>query len=197
MTKFLPGIILTQLVMSGLILMVINWSNDFQLIIVIAVIALLTAVLVAFWFSSIARNIAIDEQSLIVEKHVQDRENLIKDAEREKVDVLKEKSQLQELHAREREKILLDAEREKASVVEKSYQKIDKETKKAHSKANLKVGLAFSATVAAAGVMIFSQLITIGVMVLVASGSGLSGYVLRARHERIARKKQLLLTRDK
>ncbi len=197
MTKFLPGIILTQLVMSGLILMAINWSNDFQLIIVIAVIALLTAVLVAFWFSSIARNLAIDEQSLIVEKHVQDRENLIKEAEREKVGVLKEKSQLQEFHAREREKILLDAEREKASVVEKSYQKIDKETKKAHSKANLKVGLAFSATVAAAGVMIFSQLITIGVMVLVASGSGLSGYVLRARHEGIARKKQLLLTKDK
>lgn len=196
MSRFLPGIILVQLVVCGLILMAINWSHDFQLIFVIVVIALITAVLVAYWFSSIAHNISIDEQAHIVEKHLHDREKIIKDAEREKVDVLKEKSHLQNQHAREREKILLDAEREKAKIVEKSYQKIEKETRKAHSRANLKVGLAFSATVAAAGVMIFSQLVTVGVMFLVASGSGLSGYILRAKHERLSRKKQLALTHD-
>ena len=196
MSKFLPGIILVQVMMSGLMLMAINWSHDFQLMFVIVVIALITAILVAFWFSSIAQNISIDEQALIVERHVQDREKILKDAEREKVEVLKEHSKLQGLHAREREKILLDAERDKAAVVEESYRKLEKETRKIHSRANLKVGLAFSATVLAAGVMIFSQLVTVGVMFLVASGSGLSGYIMRARHERISRKKQLALTHD-
>ncbi len=57
-----------------------------------------------------------------------------------------------------------------------------------------KVGLAFSAAAIAGGVMIFSQLVTVGVMVLVASGSGLSGYILRARHEQVSRRKQLALT---
>jgi hypothetical protein len=41
------------------------------------------------------------------------------------------------------------------------------------------------------GVLIFSQLITVGMMVLVASGSGLAGYLARARHERLSREKRL------
>ena len=196
MLKFLPGILLIQFVTIGLMLMAFNWSQDIQLIIVIIVIGLISAVLVAFWFSSVALNFSIDEQAQIVEKHVHDREIMIKDAEKVKTDVMIEKSQLQDQHAREREKILLDAEREKSSVVEESYKKIEKESRKAHSRANLKVGLAFTAALGVSGVMIFSQLITVGVMFLVASGSGLSGYVLRARHDRLSRNKQLSITKE-
>ena len=196
MLKFLPGILLIQFVTIGLMLMAFNWSQDIQLIIVIIVIGLISAVLVAFWFSSVALNFSIDEQAQIVEKHVHDREKMIKDAEKVKTDVMIEKSQLQDQHAREREKILLDAEREKSSVVKESYKKIEKESRKAHSRANLKVGLAFTAALGVSGVMIFSQLITVGVMFLVASGSGLSGYVLRARHDRLSRNKQLSITKE-
>jgi Na+-transporting NADH:ubiquinone oxidoreductase subunit NqrC len=196
MLKFLPGILLIQLVTIGLMFMAFNWSQNIQLIIVIFVIGLISAVLVAFWFSSVALNFSIDEQSQIVEKHVQDREKMIKETEKDKADVMMEKSQLQDLHAREREKLLLDAEREKASLVEESYQKIEKESRKAHSRANLKVGLAFTAALGVSGVMIFSQLITVGVMFMVASGSGLSGYVLRARHDRLSRNKQLSITKE-
>ena len=196
MLKFLPGILLIQFVTIGLMLMAFNWSQDIQLIIVIIVIGLISAILVAFWFSSVALNFSIDEQAQIVEKHVHDREKMIKDAEKVKTDVMIEKSQLQDQHAREREKILLDAEREKSSVVEESYKKIEKESRKAHSRANLKVGLAFTAALGVSGVMIFSQLITVGVMFLVASGSGLSGYVLRGRHDRLSRNKQLTITKE-
>ena len=196
MFKFLPGVILLQAVTCGLMLMAFNWSHDFQLVLVIAVIGLISSLLVSLWFSSIARNIAIDDKTHILEKHVEDRESILKQAEKEKAEVALERSNLQDQHAREREKILLDAEKEKANILADSFQHIEKETRKAHSKANLKVGAAFSVAVGAAGVMIFSQLITIGVMLLVASGSGLSGYVLRARHDRISRKKQLTLTHD-
>ncbi|MCK5889515.1 MAG: hypothetical protein KAG19_06210 [Methylococcales bacterium] len=187
MLKFLPGIMLIQLMMVLLVLAAVNWLGDVQLIFVIIAIALIMAMLVAFWFSSIAQNIATDKQSTLVEKHVQDREKILKDAERDRVDVLREKSDLQSEHAREREQILLDAEREKAHVVEENYKKVEK----AHTKANVKVGLAFLSAVSVAGVMIFSQLVTLGMMFLVASGSGLSGYVLRARHEGRSRKKLL------
>jgi len=191
MSKFLPGIIFIQLVTCGLVMMAFTWSSDFQLVIVVGVIAFICAVLVAFWFSSIARGIYVDDQAALLARHAQDRESIIKESEREKADVIKEKSQLKDQHARERERILLDAERDKASTIAESYQKISQESKKAHAKANFKVGAAFAAAVGAGGIMIFSQLITVGVMVLVASGSGLSGYLLRARHESVSRKKQL------
>ncbi len=193
MLKFLPGILLTQFITVGLMLMAFNWAADFQLIIVIIAIGLISAVLVAFWFSSTAQNISIDEQAQIIEKHVKDRETIIKEAEKEKQGVIKEKSKMQDQHAREREQILVGAEREKATIVAESYQKIEKESRKVHSKANIKVGLAFSAAVGVSGIMIFSQLVTVGVMFLLASGSGLSGYVLRARQDRLARNKQLAL----
>jgi len=195
MSQFLPGIIFIQIITSGLVLTAFNGSDDFQLIIVIVIIALISAILTAFWFSSIARNIHIDEQALLLKRHAQDREQILKESEREKANVLKEKSQLQDQHARERESILLDAEREKAKIIAESYRQIEKETNKAHAKANFKVGMAFAAAVGAGSIMIFSQLVTIGIMFLLASGSGLSGYLLRARQERLSRKKQLLITR--
>ena len=197
MLKFLPGIIFIQLVTIGLMLMAVNWSHDFQLIIVIAVIAIISAILAAFWFSSIARNIYNDEQAQVLERHAQEREQFLREAEREKSSIIEEKSQLQDLHAREREKMLLAAEREKASITAESYRKIEKETRKAHSRANFKVGMAFAVAAGAGGIMIFSQLVTVGAMLLVASGSGLSGYILRARHERLSRSRQLAVNEQR
>ncbi len=197
MAKFLPAIIFIQLLTCGLVLMAITWSYDVQLMIVIVFMALITGILAAFWFSLIARNIYIDEQAALLERHAQDREKIRKEAELEKASVVQEKSQLQDRHAREREQILLDAERDKANTVVESYKKIEQETRKAHARANFKVGLAFAAVAGVGGVLIFSQLITIGAMVIVASGSGLSGYILRARQERLSRKKQLAMNEVK
>lgn len=197
MAKFLPAIIFIQLLTCGLVLMAITWSYDMQLIIVIVFIAIIISVLAAFWFSSIARNIYIDDQATLLERHAQDREKIRQQAEIEKASIVQEKSQLQDRHAREREQILLDAERDKANTVAASYKKIEQETRKAHARANFKVGLTFAAAAGVGGVLIFSQLITIGAMVIVASGSGLSGYILRARQERLSRKKQLALNETK
>ena len=193
MFKFLPGIILIQLVTGGLIVMALNGSHDFQLIIVLAMIAFISAILSAFWFSSIARNIFHDQQTVLREQHAQDRESFLKEAGEEKASAIEEKSQMQDMHARERERILLDAEREKSDILAESYKKIEKATRKAHAKANFKVGAAFATAVGAGGIMIFSQLVTIGVMLLVASGSGLSGYILRARQEHVYHTKNRLL----
>ncbi|WP_428355428.1 hypothetical protein [Methyloprofundus sp.] len=196
MFKFLPGILLIQLVTCGLVIMALSSSSDFQLVIVLAMVALLNTLLSAFWFSSIARNIYHHQQTALREKHAQDREDFLKQAGEEKVSAIKEKSAMQDMHARERERILLDTEREKSNIIAASYQKIEKETRKAHAKANFKVGAAFATAVGAGGLLIFSQLVTVGVMFLVASGSGLSGYIIRARQERLTRNKQSLINKQ-
>lgn len=193
MLQFLIGIFLIQIVTSGLMMAAFAWSQDIQLIIVFIAIAITCSVLVAFWFSSIARNMFNYEQTYMLKQHASDREKILKQAEYEKTSVLHENSKLQEQHARERERILLDAERDKAETIAESYRKIDKETRKTHRSANIKVSAAFAFAAGAGGVMIFSQLVTVGLMFLVASGSGLTGYILRARHERLSRNKQLAI----
>ncbi|NOQ64706.1 MAG: hypothetical protein GQ582_09365 [Methyloprofundus sp.] len=197
MFNFLPGIIMIQLVTSALLLMGFNWSGDIQLVIVIIVIALIFSVLAAVWFTSIAKDLYIDDQAILMEGHAHDREQLIKEHASAKEDVLQEHADLRDQHAREREEILLDAERDKADTVAESHRKIAEESRKTHAKANFKVGAAFAVAVGAGGIMVVSQLVTLGMMVMVASGSGLGGYILRARHDQLSRKKQLALAEEK
>jgi Flp pilus assembly protein TadB len=189
--KFLPGIILIQLVTTVMVVTAFNWSQDPQFIAVVVAFSLITAVLAAFWFSAIARDRYKNELQKMRERHAQDREIILLNAEREKANITSEKSKLQEQHARERERILIDAEREKAGIALESYRNLEKGMRKAHAKANFKVGVICTLAAAAGGVMIFSQLITVGMMVLIASGSGLAGYLARARHERLSRNKRL------
>ncbi len=164
MFKFLPGILLIEIFTAGLVVLGINWSHSPQHIIVLVAFAIIVAILCTFWFGSIVANMHHSSHA-----------------------------KLQEKHAKEREKILLRAERDKAKVTSKSYQQIEKATKNAHAKANFKVGAAFAAAVGVGGIMILSQLVTVGMMVLVASGSGLAGYLVRARQDRLSADTSALL----
>jgi Flp pilus assembly protein TadB len=168
MFKFLPGILLIQLVTAGLVFIGINWLHEPQLIIVLIAFAIIFAVLTTFWFGSIVSNLHNSAHT-----------------------------KLQAKHAKDREKILLKAERDKAKVTSKSFQQVDKASKNAHAKANFKVGAAVAVAIGAGGIMILSQLFTVGVMILIASGSGLAGYLTRARQERLTRNNQLPLLKVK
>ena len=158
MTKFLPSILLIQFITAGLVLAAVKWSHDLQLVIVIAMFAIVVGLLAAFWFAAIARDI-----------------------HQEKL------ARLQKDHALEREEIRVSAEREKVDIIAQSYQKIEQETKKAHAKANFKVGAAFTLAAGAGAAMLFTQFVTVGLMVLVGAGSALTGYLSRARQERLAK----------
>jgi predicted PurR-regulated permease PerM len=192
MRAFLPGILLLQLITAGLVLAAISLQNT-QLIIVLILLALICAVLTAFWFSSIATNLFNDELKLLLKQHSDEKVQLQKQAEQEKSQIHQQTQQIQSQHAKERERLLLQAEQEKRYFLEQSYQKIANETRKANRRANIKIGIAFSLAAVAGGVMIVSQLVTLGMMVMVASGSGLTGYIIRARHERLSKRKSLLL----
>ncbi len=167
MFRFLPGILLIQLVTAGLVFICTRWPQEPQLIIVVVVFAIIVAVLTTFWFGSIIQNLQNSTSA-----------------------------KLQAKHARDREKIIRRAEREKAKVTSESYQQIEKAARKTRAKANFKVGAYFAAATGAGAIMILSQLVTVGMMVLVASGSGLAGYLFRARQDRLSRKNKLLLPKN-
>ncbi len=156
MFKFLPALFILPIKTARLVDIVLNWPSDPQLIIVLIVFAFIIAILSTFWFASIVSNIHHSSHA-----------------------------KLQEKHAKDREKLLLKAEREKAKISLKNNKQIDQSTKNIIAKANFKVGLAVAAAVGIGGIMIISQLVTIGMMMLVASGSGLAGYLVRARQDRL------------
>ncbi|MGR9086458.1 MAG: hypothetical protein ACU841_05210 [Gammaproteobacteria bacterium] len=189
--KFLYGIIIVQLVTAIAVAAALNWLQDPQFMAVVVLFSLIMAVLAAFWFVYIGRDQYRSEVQKLQERHAYERERILLNAEREKADIAAERTQLQERHARERERILLAAEREKADIALQSYRNQEKEIRKAHAKANFKAGVICTLAAAAGGALIFSQLITVGMMVLIATGSGLAGYMARARHERLSREKRL------
>lgn len=84
-------------------------------------------------------------------------------------------------HAREKEKLQLNAERAKTRLVKKTQQQIARESKIAHSKANFKVGAAFSGTIALGGLMLLTELLTLGLLTMSTAGGALGGYLWRAK----------------
>ena len=162
MFKILVGILLIQLVTAGLVFISIGWSQEPQLIIIVIAFGLILAVLTTFWFGSIVQNMQQSSQAKLQAKHAQDRE-----------------------------RILRRAEREKAKVTSESYRQIEKAAQKARAKANFKMGAALAIATGVGGFLILSQLVTVGMMILVASGSGLAGYLIRVRQDRLSWKNQL------
>lgn len=191
MLKFLFGILVIQLVTALTLMAGLNWLREPQFIAIVVLFSVVVAILAAFWFVYIGRDLNKHELQKLQERHAFERERLLLNAEREKASISAERAKLQEQHARERERILLTAEREKADMALQSYRNQEKEIRKAYAKANFKVGAVCTLAAAAGGALIFSQLITIGAMVLVATGSGLVGYMARARYERVSREQRL------
>jgi Flp pilus assembly protein TadB len=164
MFKFLPGILLIQLVTAGLVFLGVRWWQDPQFIIVIVAFGIILAILTTFWFGSIVQNMQKSTHAKMQAKHFQDRE-----------------------------KIIRRAEREKAKVTSDSYRQREKAALKASAKTNLKMGAALAVAIGTGSLMIFSQLVTVGMMVLIAAGSGLAGYLFRVKQDRLAWKNQLQL----
>ncbi|MCI5123631.1 MAG: hypothetical protein D3925_03935, partial [Candidatus Electrothrix sp. AR5] len=134
-------------------------ENDFFLTLIALNIAFI--VLMALWFSSIARqnNFAAMES-------------------------------LKETHAKEREKIRVNAERQKNRLANKKHKEILKETKRAYAMANIKVGTVITGLVVLGGVLLYSQFITFGSMLLTAGGGCLLGYVARTKQENLFRRRE-------
>ena len=155
MLRYLPGILIIQVATAALLLAAVR-TSDQELWIAIGCLALVVTVVTAFWFDSIAAHIK-------------------KDA------VIQAKDDF----SREREKLRVNAERAKTRLIKKSHEQINKETNRAHAKANFKVGGAFVGVIAAGTLMVFTQFMTLGLLMLATGGGALAGYLARLKQERL------------
>jgi hypothetical protein len=154
MLKFIPGILLLQVITIALVLIapadLANWGW-LRLTIPVLIAGLLTA----FWFGSIAA--------------------------RQRKDKI---SRLKEHHAKERETIRVNAERAKSKLVKQAQHKTLQEVRRASRRANIKIGLAFAGAAGLGGVLILTQFMSLGILTLTTVGGAVGGYLLRIRQEK-------------
>lgn len=155
MLRFLPGLILLQIITVSMFLLAPEHLSGLAGWLRIGVPLLISAVLIAFWFGSLA---------------VQMRHDAI--------------ARLKEQHARERESIKVSAERAKHKVTKDAQKQVEKEVRRTSAKANFKVGAAVAGAVGLGGLLMLTQFITLGIMLMTTAGGAMGGYMLRYKHEK-------------
>ncbi|RTZ73837.1 MAG: hypothetical protein DSZ01_00520 [Gammaproteobacteria bacterium] len=166
--RFLAGILLVQVATALLVVTAIRLDTR-EAWLLLGLFALTLGLVTAFWFGTIASH-AHQEVT----------------------------ARLREQFSREREKIKVRAEREKTKVIQKSQQQLEKERRKTQAKANTRVTLMFTGLVAAGGLMVFTQFMTFGLLLMTGAGGALAGYMLRLKQQMLSGKKaQPVLPRAK
>ena len=161
--RFFFAVLLVQLAAIGLFYAALQAGLDNrQLVLTIALLELLFTLLATFWLCAMAR------------QHHQDQLDALKEA-----------------HAREREEIRVHAERQKTRFVSRKQKELLKTQRRTEAAANVKIGLIFMASILFGAAMLYTQLVTFGLLVLSTSGGALAGYLLRGRN---LRRQQLLPT---
>lgn len=201
MFKFLPGLILLQIITICLLLLTpinfneFNWIDWAKLILPLGI----SALLMAFWFSSLAAHRHQQAILHLKEAHAKECEQL-RNIHQSKVLELKETYaqekaetlnmrqdeilRLKEAHASEREKIRVSAERAKLRATKEAQKQVEKEIRRTSAKANFKVGAAVTGAIGLGGLLVLTQFVTLGAMVLTTAGGTLGGYLLRYKQER-------------
>ena len=154
MLKFLPSLIILQLLLVLVVFGALQSGHDLAAV-VVAVFVLVAGVAFAFWFRSLSE---IQSKDLI--------------------------ASIKEEHALDREKIRVESEQEKIKVISEAQQQITKQVSRANAKANFKAGMIITAAVGLGTFFIIGQMITLGLVTLTTAGGGLAGYLLRARQEK-------------
>ncbi|MFZ0611398.1 MAG: hypothetical protein WAM73_04100 [Desulfobacterales bacterium] len=154
MLKFIPGILLLQVITIGLVLIgptdLGNWGW-----LRVAIPVVMAGCLTAFWFGSLS-------------------------AHQRKDDI----GRLKEQYAREREAIRVNAERAKTRLVKQAHQETLQAVQRSNRRANIKVGLAFAGAAGVGGFLILMQFMSLGLLTLAGAGGALGGYLWRSRQER-------------
>lgn len=151
MIKFLSGIIVVQLITAIMIYLILNQGPEQDWLIIIPPLTVI-AILTALWFSSHA-------------KHSRDA-------------ALSSQS---EVHSQEREQLKVQAERAKQREMKKSHVELSKQVKRVQTGANIKVAGTLLALISLGGLLLFTQLLNFGILLMSTAGGGLAGYVLRGR----------------
>ena len=165
--KFLIGIILAQTA-TGILVVVALRTENREVWLLLGLLGLTLSLLTAFWFASIVTHAKKDATS-----------------------------HMREGFSREREKFRVRAEREKSKVMEKSHQRIIKDRSRTRSKANTKSNALFAGALALGGIMLFTQFLTFGLLLMTTAGGALAGYLMRSRQVVLGSKRKPSLESEK
>jgi len=168
MLRFLPGLLLVQLVVLALYLSNAGASPE-ALAVRVLLPALVVTLVTALWFGNLSRIAGERRHAELVERHAREREQI-------KVEAVLE-----------RERVKGDAARER----ERTFERLHRESRKAERRvdrmANLKVGLAGLSAVGVGVLFLLTELLTLGLLTITTSAGALGGYLLRWRQTRPAR----------
>lgn len=153
MFRFFIGLTLAQLSIV-LLVQFIPVTTTLEKTLLVLFVILLQAIVITLWFSTVARHIG--------DQRIAD---------------------LKEQFANEREKINVSAERAQNRLLKKTQKEIESERRKLNTRANLKIGGAFTVAAGFGVVMLLSQFFTLGLLTLTTAGGALGGYLARSRKD--------------
>lgn len=157
--RFLSGLLLMQAATALLVVVALSLDSTGSWLLV-GLFLLLLSLVTAFWFGTIA---AHAHQQAAARLHQQ--------------------------FSKEREKIRVRAEKEKNRVLQKSQQQVEKERRRIEAKANTKTKFMFAGLLAAGGLMLFTQFMTLGLLLMTGAGGALAGYLLRTKQQLLPNRK--------
>jgi len=167
MLRFLPGLVLVQLVVLALYLTNAGGSPE-ALAVRVAVPALVVTLVTALWFSNLSRIAGERRHAELIERHAREREEL-------------------KVHAvLERERVKGDAAREREETLERVHREARRNERRVDRMANFKVGLAGLTAVGIGVLFVLSELLTLGLLTITTSAGALGGYLFRWRQGRRA-----------
>jgi Flp pilus assembly protein TadB len=159
MLRFVTGILLVQLASVVLVVFARPAQDDLASWLPILVALGVIALVTAFWFTHIVSHLRRD------------------DVER-----------IRSEFAEQREQLRVKAERDKTRLIQKNHKAMAAETRKAHGRANLKVGVALAVAAASGVLMIVTNFVTLGLLLMTATGGALGGYLVkRSRNRQLAK----------
>lgn len=158
MFRYLPGLLLLQLVTLALFLLN-EGADPVTLLLRVGVPTFALSLVTALWFRSLSR--ADGERDLA-------RTRLEHERERED----------------ERERLRRDAARERETLARESERAHRREVRRTSRRAAFQVGLAFAATGGMGVLFVLSELVTLGLLTLATTVGALGGYSLRWRQTR-------------
>jgi Flp pilus assembly protein TadB len=155
MLRFVTGILLVQLASVVLVLFARPAQDDLASWLPILVALGVIALVTAFWFAHIVSHLRRD------------------DVER-----------IRSEFAEQREQLRVKAEREKTRLIQKTHKAMVSETRRAQGRANLKVGVALALAAGSGVLMIVTNFVTLGLLLMTATGGALGGYLVKRSRNR-------------
>ena len=152
--KLLAAVLFVQGLTAALVF-AITQSESYEFQITVAALCFGMGVLASFWLSAISAAVQANAMA-----------------------------KAEERFARTRERLKVRAEKEKIKIVQDNHRTLLRERHKLKRKSDLKAATSFAGVIGLGALLVFSQFVTLGLLLLATGGGAAGGYVLRLRQER-------------